>query len=124
LDWDDAALEPLGNVPLNDEPTCEKQVRNQPKDGPEGDFAGEILPQIVQVMRQDLFFAPCVRCRKFGDGRLRDKRYRLRGARRARLSLAGTSHFVMSTEVSRIAGFLFSEHLVANIHPARVQSID
>lgn len=60
LHRNDAALQLFRNVPLNDEAACKKKIRDQPEDRPEGDLAGEILPQIVQVMRQRLFFAPGV----------------------------------------------------------------
>ena len=60
LNRNDAALQSFGNVPLNDEAAGKEKIRDQPEDRPEGDLAGEILPQIVQVMRQRLFFAPGV----------------------------------------------------------------
>ena len=57
LNRNDAAFEPLGDVPLNDETARKKQVGDQPKERPEGELARKIAPEIMQVMRQWPFIA-------------------------------------------------------------------
>ena len=57
LDGNDAALEALRHVPLNDKAAREKQIGHQSEKRPEGELAGEITPKIVQIMRQELFIA-------------------------------------------------------------------
>jgi hypothetical protein len=75
LDWNNAAFQPFRNVPLNDEATREKEVRDQAEKRPESELAGQIGPEIVQIMGQGLFIAFRWACRKL----LRARWYRFVG---------------------------------------------
>src|SRR5437879_13133439 len=64
LDRNNAAFKTFRYVPLDHETACEKQVRDQSKKSPESELAGDIGPEIVQVMRQGFFIASCRTRRK------------------------------------------------------------